>query len=411
MVKIETFEVEQWLASHSAAAKYDLATSCARPISIQELEELSEDTSDTVFPPTLLSKGLEYGTFAGSEKLRSTLAQLYSVKTPSPLPVENVLITPGSTLANYLVFYTLCSSDDHVIVQYPTYQQLYTVPSSLGADVTLWKAKEQDKWSLDVDELKGLIKSNTKMIVLTNPQNPTGAIIPRRTLEDIIQVAREHSIYVFSDEVYRPLFHSISPMDDDFPPSAMSLGYDKVIVTGSMSKSYSLPGIRVGWVASRRRDLVDACLNYRSYTTISVSQLDDEVAAYALNAKRIHRLLKHNVDLAKRNLEILDAFIERHRWACEWVRPVAGSVAFVKFSKMGKAVDDMEFCKQLLNKKGVLLSPGCSCFGNHEDFKGYVRIGYVMKTEDMEAGLSALAEFLDEDYEGIPLAPRTLPLR
>lgn len=200
-------------------------------------------------------------------------------------------------------------------------------------------------------------------------------------------------------------------MDDNFPPSGLSLGYEKVVVTGSMSKAYSLPGIRVGWVASRKRDVIDACINYRSYTTISVSQLDDAVAAYALNSNTLHTLLRRNIDLAKRNLEILESFIERHRWACEWVKPIASTVAFVKFSKMGKPVDDMALCKQLLEKKGVLLAPGCSSFGRHVDFKGYVRIGFVQKTEKLEAGLAALAEFLDEDYEAVPLASKTLPLR
>lgn len=382
-------------------------------------------------PLDFLSQGLSYGDTAGSEQLRSTLAGLYSVKTPTPLPVENVLITPGSSLANFIVFQALCGAGDHVIVQYPTYQQLFSVPTSLGAEVSLWRAKEQDKWRLDVEELKRLIKPNTKMIVLTwvpficiylksngltldlcrNPGNPTGAIIPRPILEDIIRLAREHSIYVLSDEVYRPLFHSISVMDDDFPPSALSLGYDKVIVTGSMSKAYSLPGIRVGWLASRTREVIDACRNNRSYTTIAVSQLDDKVAAYALGPGRLHALLRRNIDLAKRNLEILESFIERHRWACEWVKPVASTVAFVKFSKMGKPVDDMAMCKQLLEKKGVMLSPGCAGFGRHEDFKGYIRVGYVQKTEELEAGLAALAEFMDEDYEGVPLASKSLPLR
>ncbi|KAF3482906.1 aspartate aminotransferase [Arthroderma uncinatum] len=413
MAQIEYLAMERWIDSKSAEAKYDLSSSCAKIISIQDLTALSEDKSESNEGPLstqVLSRCLGYGEMAGSTALRSTLAGLYSVKTPVPLPIENVTITSGASLANYLVFQALCKPDDHVIVHYPTYQLLYSVPQSLGADVTLWKAKEDDKWKLDVEELKGLIKPNTKMIVLNNPQNPTGAIIPRTTLKEIIAIAREHSIVVFSNEIFRPLFHSVHPGDEEFPPSVLSLGYDDVIVTGSMSKVYSLPGIRVGWIASRNKKLIDQCTKLRSYTTISVSQLDEAVAAYALDGSCLHALLKRNTDLARQNLALLVSFIEKYKWACEWVKPVASSVAFVKFAKMGKPVDDLEFCAQLLQKKGVLLVPGAQCFGPGE-YTGYVRVGYAIDAKEFEAGLDLLKEFMEEEYENIPLAGRKLAIR
>lgn len=251
----------------------------------------------------------------------------------------------------------------------------------------------------------------TFFVLIRNPGNPTGAIIPQSQLQAIIEIAREHSLIVFSDEIYRPLFHSITPVDEEFPSSVLSLGYDNVLVSGSMSKCYSLPGIRVGWLASRNYNYIVSCLNYRSYSTISVSQLDEAVASFALDSNCLHTLLKRNLDLARRNIATFDSFIERHRWACGWVRPVAGTVAFVKFSKMGKPVDDVEFCRQLQDKKGVLLVPGSYGFGGGEDFNGYVRIGYAMNPETMEAGLKALGEFMEEEYENVPLAGRKLPLR
>ncbi|KAK2880008.1 hypothetical protein FQN49_000672 [Arthroderma sp. PD_2] len=413
MDQTECLAMARWIETKSAEAKYDLSSSCAKPISIQGLTELSEDKSESNKGPLsaeVLTRCLGYGEMAGSTALRSRLAGLYSVKTPIPLPIENITITSGASLANYLVFQALCKPEDHVIVHYPTYQLLYSVPQSLGADVSLWKAKEDDEWKLDIEELKGLIKPNTKMIVLNNPQNPTGAIIPRSTLKEIITIAREHSIVVLSDEIFRPLFHSIHPGDEEFPPSVLSMGYDDVIVTGSMSKVYSLPGIRVGWIASRNRELIDKCTKLRTYTTISVSQLDEAVAAYALDGNCLHALLKRNTDLARQNFALLESFIEKHKWACEWVKPVASSVAFVKFSKMGKPVDELEFCDQLLRMKGVLLVPGEHCFGPGE-FTGYVRIGYAIDSEHFEAGLNLLKEFMKEDYEDIPLAGRKLAIR
>ena len=209
---------------------------------------------------------------------------------------------------------------------------------------------------------------------------------------------------ILSDEVYRPIFHSISPASEDFPPSMLHIPYPLTIVTGSLSKAYSLAGIRVGWIASRSLDTVSACSQARDYTTISVSQLDDQVAAYALGPDRIHSLLSRNIQLAKRNLTILEQFIDKHRWACEWTRPMAGTTAFVKFSKMDSAVDDTVLCEKLMEETGVLLCPGSRCFGGGQDFKGYVRVGFCCETQVLEEGLEKLTEYMKKAFKMLPLA-------
>lgn len=238
----------------------------------------------------------------------------------------------------------------------------------------------------------------------SNPQNPTGAIITKSTLGKIVDLAQRHSITLFSDEIYRALFHSTSPTDPEYPPSLLSFGYEKSVVTCSLSKTFSLAGIRVGWLASHSSSILDLCLNARSYTVITVSQIDERIAAMALEPVRLRELMKRNLGLAKHNLEIVQAFIDRHSSVCEWVRPVAGPVGFVKFSRNGVPVDDVEFCILLLEKKGVLLVPGQKCFG--EMFKGYVRLGFGQSTQALEAALEALAAFLSDDYDVVPLAER-----
>lgn len=231
-------------------------------------------------------------------------------------------------------------------------------------------------------------------------------MIPQATLEEIVKIARSSSIYIHADEVYRPVFHSITPMDPEFPSSLLSLGYERTIVTGSLSKAYSLAGIRVGWIASRDRSAIETCAAARHYTTISVGQLDDAIASYTLAPACIHGLLKRNIELAKTNLAILETFIESHRWACEWVKPRAGTTAFVRFSKMGKPVDDVAFCETLLQRTGVVFVPGSLCFGEGEDFHGYVRIGFVQETNVLQKGLEALASFMDEGYDEVPVVKR-----
>ena len=221
-------------------------------------------------------------------------------------------------------------------------------------------------------------------------------------MEQIVDVAQEHDLYILSDEVYRPLFHSISPMDKDFPPSILSLAYPKAIATGSLSKAYALAGIRTGWIASRFREVIDSCANARDYTTISVSHIDDQIATFALDPSCIHGLLGRNIKLAKTNLEILAKFIGEHRGICNWIMPVAGTTAFVKFSREGRPVDDVEFCKTLQEKTGVMFCPGSRCFG--EEFKGYVRMGYVCETGVLSEGLAELRGFLRNKYQGVPLA-------
>ena len=149
--------------TYETTAKYNIAETCAASISLEQLKELSEDKSTEIWDPSTI---LTYGAIRGSERLRSNLANLYSSKAPSPLSPEQVLITPGAIAANFTVFYALIGKGDHVICHYPTYQQLYDVPASLGAEVSLWRAREEKKWQLDLEELKSLIKPNTKMIII-----------------------------------------------------------------------------------------------------------------------------------------------------------------------------------------------------------------------------------------------------
>lgn len=401
MVKIEDFAVEQWMDKYETTAKYNTAETCCASVSVDDLRALSED-KETDPLGKLQSTKLTYGAIRGSDQLRETLSNLYSVKTPARLPKDNILITAGAIQANFLVLYSLVGPGDHVICHYPTYQQLYSVPASLGAEVSLWKSKEADNWQLNIEELKTLIRPNTKLIIINNPQNPTGAIVPHDTLKSLVNIARESSITLFSDEVYRPLFHNISPMDPQFPPSLLSFGYEHTIATGSVSKAYSLAGLRVGWIASRNRSLIETCANSRDYTTISVGQIDDAIASFALAPECIHNLLRRNIELARTNLAILEKFIDSHRWACEWIKPKAGTTAFVRFTKMGKPINDVAFCATLQEKSGVMFVPGSLCFGGGEDFAGYVRIGYVCETEVLEKGLEALRTFMEDEYEEVP---------
>ncbi|KAK4922287.1 hypothetical protein LTR49_010317 [Elasticomyces elasticus] len=395
------FSVEQWMDKYETTAKFNIAETCCASVSIEELASLSENKECKASDIIDLAAIQNYGEIRGSTPLRNNLSRLYSSKVGTPLPPDNILITPGAIAANFLVFYALIKPSDHVICHYPTYQQLYSVPASLGAEVDLWKSKPDNKWLPDFDDLKAMVKDNTRMIILNNPQNPTGQVLPKSLLQQIVDLAASKDILVFSDEVYRPLFHGITPMDKDFPPSILSMGYKNTITTGSLSKAYSLAGVRVGWLASRNRDIIEQCASARDYTTNAVSQLDQQVAAFALSPDTLHSLLGRNIQLAKANLELIERFVIKHNEYCSYTKPVAGTTAFVKFERDGKPIDAKVFCETLQAKTGVMFLPGDVGFG--DEWKGYVRIGYVNRTEVVKEGLEELRKFMRKEYDELPL--------
>ncbi|KAK4129189.1 PLP-dependent transferase [Parathielavia appendiculata] len=395
MVKIEPFEVEQWMDRlETTPGSLNVAETCAASVSVDDLIQLCEDKDAA--SPLLLSRKLTYGAIRGSEALRQRVASLLDrASDAEPLPADNVVITQGAIAANFLTLYTLVGPGDHVICVYPTYQQLYSVPESLGSEVSLWKLKKENGYVPDVRELKGLVQANTKMIVINNPNNPLGSTIPRAILEDIVAFARPKGIIILSDEVYSPLYHSL-PAGVEAPPSILALGYEKTIATGSMSKAFALAGIRTGWIASRDKSIIDAVAAARDYTTISVSQLDDQVASYALSRPVVGPLLKRNTELARANLGLLSAWVDKYAEVCSWVKPTAGTTALLQFRKDGVPVDDASFVLDLLDKTKVLVMPASPCFGLGKDFRGFVRMGYVCETAVLLEALPKLGRYVEE---------------
>lgn len=283
---------------------------------------------------------------------------------------------------------------------YPTYQQLYSVPDSLGASVFLWKLKAENKYVPDIEDLKALVTDKTSLIIINNPNNPTGATVPKPVLQELVEFAREKNITMLSDEVYRPIFTGLSPADPKFPPSVINMGYKNTIVTGSMSKAYSLAGIRVGWIASRSSEIIEKIATARDYTTISVSQLDDQVASYALSNSVLHSLLSRNLKLARTNLALLEKFVEGTR-GVSWVKPNGGTTALFGFRKSGgEKVDDEALCLDVLEKTKVMLLPAGKCFG--AEFAGMVRVGYVCETSVLEEALGKLGVWVGEHLDYCP---------
>ena len=245
------------------------------------------------------------------------------------------------------------------------------------------------------------LTSHLQLIIINNPNNPTGSTIPASVLEAIVLFARARKLAILSDEVYSPLYHSLAASVPP-PPSLLHYAWtsprDRILVTGSMSKAFALAGIRIGWIGSSCVDMLDALAAARDYTTISVSGLDDQVAAYALSRNVLPALLERNLSLARANLALLAAFVDRHPAVCDWVRPTAGTTALIRFrTRRGVPVDDVKFALELLERTKVMVVPASRCFGGGRDFEGCVRVGYACHTEVLVEALEALERFVVEE--------------
>lgn len=366
---IHAFGVEEWLNVWENDAIYDIAGSSIASLTLEEILAIGQPDKETVLRE-LLEKKMNYGWIEGSPEFKNEVAKLYQTVQPS-----QILQTNGATGANLLALYALIEPGDHVVSLYPTYQQLYDIPRSFGAEVSLWQIHEEDNWLPSIEELRSLVRPTTKMICINNANNPTGAIMDRDFLEKVVEIAAEVGAYILSDEVYKPLEEGLDV------PAIVDL-YDKGISTNSLSKTYSVPGVRVGWVVANE-EVTELFRKYRDYTMICAGVFDDYVATHVLKNKEA--ILARNQAIVHENLEIVKEWVaEEPRVSLVVPRHVSTSFIHLDIPEEIEA-----FCIRLLKEAGVLLVPG-----NRFDMPGYARLGYCTKTDILKKGLKKLSQFL-----------------
>lgn len=373
-MNIQAFAVEEWMNKYEMDAVYNLAETCCDSMTVEELIGI-DGSNPSVFLEKVLKSKLTYGDITGSSEFRRLVASQYTHISP-----EQVLMMNGAIGANFLVMYALLRPGDHAISVHPTYQQLYSIGPSFGVDVDLLHLHPSSNFLPDLSELRTLIKPNTRLICINNPNNPSGALMQREMLEAIVKIAEDAGIYLLSDEVYRPLWQA----DHVDVPSIVDL-YDKGISTSSMSKVYSLAGLRLGWMATQCRDVMASCLRHRDYTTISCPMIDDMLAVQAL--KNGEAILTRNLQLVRRNLEMLDSWVAAQPHI-SYVKPEAGTTAMLQYDF---DISSDDFCLGLLQTTGTFLTPG-RCF----DLEGAVRIGYACNTDVLEQGLKQIANYIEK---------------
>ena len=274
---------------------------------------------------------------------------------------------------------TLVEPDDKVISIVPTYQQHYSIPKSFGAKVEMFFLKEENNWLPDLEELEKVVGNDTKLICMNNPNNPTGAVIPDEMLKKIVEIAKKSNAYILCDEVYRGLNHEGNP----FSISIADI-YDRGISTGSMSKVFSLAGLRLGWIVANEQ-IMEQINSQREYNTISVGILDDYFASLAIENK--DKIIKRNLEKISIGKKILTDWVKNEP-KVRLITPQGGTTAFVYYDA---PMSSVELCKRLQDETGIMILPGETL-----EMDKYLRIGYGNNFEQLKKALEIFSDWLKQ---------------
>ena len=366
-MKLTPFKLERYFAKHEFNTEYLLCSSDCEAMSIADLLAFEEGAAEK-----FQNVWLGYTESQGRPSLRKEIANMYETIQP-----EEVLVHTGAGEAIYLFMHAVLNQGDHVIVHSPCYQSLSDVAKGVGCDVSPWLAREENNWVLDLDELKNLLRSNTKLIVINTPHNPTGYLMSHADFDAVNQFAQENNLLLFVDEVYRESEYDPSTR----LPAACDTG-DHAISLGVTSKTYGLAGLRIGWIATKNKDVYEKMALLKDYTTICNSAPSEFLAEIAMRNRQ--ELAARNLEIIKSNLKIMDEFFARHSSLLSWVRPQAGSMGFPKLLQG----DIEEFCDMVVRKAGVLLLPATT----YDDTGNHFRVGLGRK--NLPQAVERLEEYL-----------------
>ena len=348
-MRIADFALERYFARWEFHVRHVLGASDVQGLAMSEVLALADDETRALWDGLQLG----YTESTGHPLLRREIASLYESIEP-----DEVLVFVGAGEGIFCLAHALLGPGDHAVVTWPAYQSLYEVAREAGADVTLHELRETDGWAIDVERLRRQVTPETRLIVINVPHNPTGMYADRATVEAVVALAEECGAHLLVDEVYRGLeFDGVEvlPTGADATPRGISLGV--------MSKSFALAGLRIGWLATHDRELLDRAARIKDYTTICASAPSEVLAIIALRAR--DQVLARSRAIVTANLEQVDDFFAEWADRFAWVRPRAGSIGFPRLTVPGVRIDD--WAAQLIEAEGVLLVPGSQFEypGNH----------------------------------------------
>jgi aspartate/methionine/tyrosine aminotransferase len=368
-MRLRPFKLERYFAKYEFTAPHLLCASDCESLTLGDLLAMEPGA-----PEKFSALWLGYTESRGHPRLREAIASLYDGISP-----DQVLVHAGAEEAIFNFMHVTLAPGDHVVVQAPCYQSLAEVARGIGAEVTDWAGDPENGWALDLEALTAALTPRTKVVVVNFPHNPTGFLPGAPFVRDLAALSRRRGFIVFADEVYRGL--ELDPGDRlpafaDLDARAVSLGV--------MSKTYGLAGLRIGWIATRNRTILQRLAAFKDYTTICNSAPSEFLAVLALRHREA--IAERNLEIIRANLLRLDAFFDTRRQWFGWQRPKAGPIAFPTLRR--GAVN--RFCENLVRKAGVLLLPG-SLYG--PGYNGF-RVGFGRK--DLPLALEKFATFLKD---------------
>lgn len=371
--------LEDWLRDYYFTTEIDISSSGVENFSMAELRELlslGEGELDSVV--------FDDSPSCGSEGLRRAIADRWAGGDPS-----RVMATHGSSEVIFLIMSALLGEGDEVVILDPCYHALRNLAEAAGCVLKPWRLDFERGFAADVEELKRLLTPRTKMVVVNFPHNPTGTTVTADEQRQIIEAAAGVNAYLVWDAAFAELTHDAEPLPNP------SLLYDRAITLGTLSKGYGLAGLRVGWCVAPP-ELMAGFVHWRDYTTLYLSPLVEAVAQRAV--ERADALLAPRLGRARKNLDVVAAWVAENSEHVEWVRPRGGVTAFLRLRRVG---DVETFCHRLARERGTLLVPGV-CFDRPE----HVRLGFGGPTAALSEGLARLSSLLREAAaEGEPAAP------
>ena len=368
------FRLETYFSRWEFNARYHMCASDMESIALSELLGMADDDGRQMWDELRLG----YTETFGAPALRQAIADTYDGMEP-----DDILTFAGAEEGIFAAMQVLLSPDAHAIVITPNYQAAETVPGSI-CEVTGVPLDPDKNWDLDVDRLADAIRPNTKVISFNFPHNPTGKVASRADLDAIIELARERGIYVFSDEVYRLIERS----DDIRLPQVADI-YDRGLSLNVMSKAYGLPGLRIGWIATKDKEVLSAMERAKHYLSICNSAPGEVLSIIALRAR--DQILERNRALVDENLSLINAFFDDHADVFDWSVPDGGCIAYPRY----KGEDGVEaFCERLVEDAGVLLLPASVYRSELNDTPAnHFRIGYGRA--NMAEGLAVMRDYLE----------------
>jgi aspartate/methionine/tyrosine aminotransferase len=366
-MKIRTFELERVQSLYENTVDFNLTESGFHPLKLREFLAPGQlaDLSDTV---------LGYGQTNGSITLRDTIASLYRDQG-----INNVLVTNGSAEANFVACHTLLEAGDEVVMMIPNYMQIWGIVEEMGAVPKAFHLREENRWAPDLDELKSLVSDKTKMIVVCNPNNPTGYVLNEGEMAEITAIADQVGAWVYADEVYRGA--ELSGVETD----SFLGSYSRTMVSGGLSKAYALPGLRLGWLAGPAATIGNAWA-YHDYTSITAGILSHKVAEIALSEPMRQRILERNRSMLKQNLKLVLDWVNSFDGLLHFIPPLAGGMAFMRYEL---DINSTELSDWLRQEQSVFILAG-DCYGMDR----YFRLGIGAETDELERGLMRVRQAL-----------------